>query len=412
MNFNTKLLHGKSVQPYSDGATLPAIAQVSAFAYESAEQHEKVFTHKAMGYAYTRIGNPTVAAFEQRVCELEGGSSALACSSGMAAVTLALINILTAGDEIITSSGLYGGTLDLFKDLEKFGIKTHFVNPLTKENASKVINDRTRVIFGEVVSNPALNVLDIKSISEFAHEHNIPLIVDSTTATPAVINPIKLGADIVVHSSSKYINGGGNSISGIIVDSGRFKWDFDKFKALEDFSKYQNMAYMVRLRTDTWENFGSCLAPQNAYYNIIGMETLGLRMQRVNENADKLARALNEIDGITVNYLSLNSHPYHELYKTELNGNGGAILTIRVGSREKAYKVINNLKYVHIASNIGDIRTLAIHPQSTLYIHSDKAQQEAAGVYEDTIRISVGIEDAEDLIYDFTQAIEKANEES
>lgn len=408
MKFNTSLLHGKSTKSYADHSTLPPIAQVSAFGYESAQEQEKVFQHKAFGYAYTRIGNPTLTAFEQRISDIEHATGGVACSSGMAAVTISLLNVLTTGDEIITTSNLYGGTLDLFKDLEKFGIKTNFVSELNPEQLDKYFNERTKVIFGEVVSNPALQVLDIETVAGYAHERSIPLIVDATTVTPYVIRPIDHGADIVVHSSSKYINGSGNSISGIILDGGRFKWDFEKFPALADFKRYGNMAYLVRLKTDLWENFGSCLAPFNAYLNVIGLETMGLRVEQINKNAKALAKALSEIDGVKVSHLSLEDHPYYELCQKQLGGYGGGILTFRVGSKEKAYKTLNALKYVTIASNIGDVRTLAIHPRSTLYIKSSDEEAAAAGVYDDTIRVSVGIEDSEDLIEDFRQAIEQS----
>ena len=409
MRFNTKLLHGKSTKKYADNSTLPPIAQVSAFGYESAEEQEKVFQHKASGYAYTRIGNPTIAAFEQRISELENAAGGVACSSGMAAVTISLLNVLSSGDEIITTSNLYGGTLDLFKDLEKLGIKTNYVSELNSHELDLYFNEHTKVIFGEVVSNPALQVLDIKAVSDYAHSKGIPLIVDATTVTPYVIRPIELGADIVVHSSSKYINGGGNSISGIILDSGKFKWDFEKFSALKEFKKYGNLAYLIRLKTDLWENFGSCLAPFNAYLNIVGLETLGLRIEQINRNARALAVALAKLDGITVSYLSLPDHPYYDLCTSQLKGYGGGILTFRVGSKEKAFKILNALQFATIASNIGDVRTLAIHPKSTLYIKSTDEEAAAAGVYDDTIRVSVGIEDSEDLIEDFTQAIEKAS---
>ncbi len=409
MNFNTKLLHSKSVKPYDKNATLPPIAQVTAFSYDSAEEQAKVFQHQAAGFVYTRVSNPTVAAFEQRINDLEGGNACIACSSGMSAITLALLNMLCAGDEIIASSGLYGGSIDLFEDLEKFGITTHYVKHLTKEEMEPFVNEHTRVIFGELIGNPSLDILDIPAVSAYAHEIGVPLVVDSTTATPYLANPLSLGADVVVHSSSKYINGGGNSVSGVIVDGGKFKWNFEKHKALSGYKKFGVMAYTVRLRTDIWENMGGCLSPQNAFMNIVGMETLGLRMQRICENAAAVAKALSEIPGVIANHPTLPTHPEHHLVNEELRGLGGGILTFRVGSKEKAFKVLNALKLVTRASNIGDVRTLAIHPASTLYIRRNEEQKASAGVYDDLIRVSVGIEDAEDLIADFKQAIEAAN---
>ncbi|MEE3420472.1 MAG: PLP-dependent transferase [Lachnospiraceae bacterium] len=408
MEFNTKLLHGKAVKPYDEGATIPPIAQVTAFAYPSAEDQEKVFTHKAAGFAYSRIGNPTVAAFEQRMNELEGGNACIACSSGMSAVTLALMNILCAGDEIIAGAGLYGGTIDLFEDLTKFGIKTHFVKHVTPEEIEPFVNEHTRVIYGELIGNPGLAIMDVPSVAAYAHSKGLPLIVDATTTTPYVANPLKLGADVVVHSTSKYLNGGGNSVSGVIVDGAKFKWDFDRFQALAGYKKFGILAYTIRLRTDIWENFGACLSPMNAFMNIVGLETLGLRMERITSNAKKLAEALSRIEGVTVNYPTLSTSPYHELAERELRGLGGGILTFRVGSKEKAFRILDSLTYVTRASNLGDVRTLALHPQSTLYNRSSREMQEAAGVYADTIRVSVGIEDIDDLIWDFENAIKNA----
>lgn len=408
MNFNTRLLHGKAVKKYADGATIPQISQVTAFQYDSAEEQERVFQHKAAGFAYSRIGNPTVAAFEQRINELESGNAAIACSSGMSAITIALLNMLCAGDEVIAGRGLYGGTIDLFEDLTKLGIVTKYVDHVKVEEIEPLVTDKTRLIFGEVIGNPGLDVMDIPRVAEYAHSLGIPLMVDATTATPYLVHPLTLGANFVIHSSSKYINGGGNSISGVIIDGATFDWDFDKFNALDGYRQFGPLAYTIRLRTDIWENLGACLSPFNAFMNVIGMETLGLRMEKICSNADALAHALDEIQGIQVNYLTLNSNPYHELAERQFGGKGGGILTFRAGSKEKAYKILDGLQYVTRASNIGDIRTLAIHPSSTLYIRSTKEQQAAAGVFDDTIRVSVGIEDVDDLIEDFRQAIHQS----
>lgn len=403
--FNTRLLHGRTATGYGQREILPPISQVTAFQYENMEELEKVFRHKSMGYAYTRIGNPTLSAFEQKLSELEGGAGAVCCSSGMSAISTALLALCGSGDEIIAGSGLYGGTIDLFRDLEKLGIHTTFLQDMRKETLEAAITDRTRVIFGELISNPSLKVLDIPEVSETAHAAGIPLLVDATTATPYLAHPLALGADVVIHSTSKYINGGGNSIGGIIIDGGRFPWNFEKHTALSDFRKYGKMAFLLRLRTDIWENLGGCMAPLNAFLSYTGMDTLGLRMERISENADALARALDREPDITVNYLTLESHPCHAYVDEMLGGHGGGILTFRCGTKERAFRVINALKYALIASNIGDLRTLVIHPASTLYVHSDEQEREAAGVFDDTIRVSVGIEDKEDLIRDFLQAL-------
>ncbi len=378
--FNTKLLHGKTSKSFPNREILPPISQVTAFRYDSMEELERVFLHKSMGYAYSRIGNPTITAFEQRIQELEGGNC------------------------------LYGGTIGLFHDLEKWGIHIVYVKDLTEETVKPLINAHTKAIFGELISNPSLKVMNVPSISRLAHEAGIPLIVDSTTATPFIARPLELGADIVIHSTSKYLNGGGNSIGGVIVDGGTFRWNFEKHTALREFKKFGKLALSVRLRTDTWENLGGCMAPMNAFLSYIGTDTLGLRMQRICENADRLAHALDQMKGIQVSYLTLPSHPCYEEAKDILDGYGGGILSFRAGSKERAFRIINSLKYACIASNIGDVRTLVIHPASTLYIQASKEEMQAAGVYEDTVRVSVGIESADDLIADFTEAINNSRE--
>ncbi|MBQ5332379.1 MAG: O-acetylhomoserine aminocarboxypropyltransferase/cysteine synthase [Oscillospiraceae bacterium] len=409
MNFNTALLHQSFGGDKASGATLAPICQASAFAHESAEKLEAIFNSKAAGYAYTRISNPTVDSFEQRIAALEKGIGAVACSSGMAAVTMSLLNILQSGDEVIAGSALFGGTIDLFGDLEAFGIKTVFTEEVTAESVSRLATDKTKAVFTELIGNPKLNVTDVKAVSEAAHRIGVPLIVDSTTATPYLINPFDHGADIVVHSSSKYINGSGNSISGVIIDSGNFNWDCSRYRGFEEYRKFGKFAYIAKLRNGIWRNMGACLAPMNAYLNSIGLETLGLRMERLCDNSKKLAEFFEADGRVKVNYPALPSSPYFELVDSELKGMGGAIITIRAGSREKAYKLINSLKYASVATNIGDVRTLVIHPASTIYTHSTEEQRINAGVYDDTIRISVGIEDIDDLIADFKNAIEKAN---
>lgn len=407
MNFNTALLHKNNPCEKATGATLTPIYQVSAFAQGSAEQLENVFNNKASGFAYTRISNPTVSAFESRMSALEKGIGAVACSSGMTAVSMSLLNILQAGDEVIAGSGLFGGTIDLFGDLAEFGITTRFVEQVTAEEITPLINEKTKAVFAELVGNPNLEIVDLKAVSAVCHANGIPLIIDSTTATPYLINPADFGADIIVHSTSKYINGGGNSISGVIIDSGNFKWDFTRHKKLAKYAKFGQFAYLMSLRNGIWRNFGGCLAPMNAFMNSVGLETLGLRMERCCENALALAEFFENTESISVNYPALPSSKSYRLCKELLGGKGGAILTIRAGSKERAFRLINGLKLATNATNIGDVRTLVIHPASTIYAHSTAEQKLHAGVFEDTIRISVGIEDKEDLIDDFKQSIEK-----
>ena len=323
----------------------------------------------------------------------------------MTAVSMSLLNILQAGDEVIAGSALFGGTIDLFGDLAEFGITTRFVEHVSADEISLLINEKTKAIFAELVGNPNLEIVDLKAVSAAAHANGIPLIIDSTTATPYLINPADFGADIIVHSTSKYINGGGNSISGVIIDSGNFKWDYTKHPKLAKYKKFGQFAYLMSLRNGIWRNFGGCMAPMNAFMNSVGMETLGLRMERCCENALALAEFFESTESISVNYPALPSSRSYRLCQEQLGGKGGAILTIRAGSKERAFRLINGLKLATNATNIGDVRTLVIHPASTIYAHSTDEQKIHAGVFEDTIRISVGIEDKEDLIDDFKQSI-------
>ena len=405
MKFNTRLLHDK-VTREKFGATLPPIYQSSAFEQETAEDLAGIFENKKMGYCYTRVANPTVAAFENRITALEGGIASVATASGMAALSCALLNILEAGDEIISSASLYGGTIDLFRDIEAFGIKTRYVTNNNWEEIENSFNEKTKVVFAETIGNPCLDVTDIDKLSEIAHSHGVPLIIDNTTATPYLIRAIEHGADIVVNSSSKYINGSSNSISGILTDSGHFKWTADKFPRLADYIKFGPMAYIARLRNGLYRNIGACLSPLNAYMNLIGLETLGLRMDRQCRNALELAKWFEDtFPDIVVNYPGLDSSCFHEIADRQLNGGYGAILTIRVGSKKRAFEIMNKLTIPYILSNIGDTKTLVVHPSSTISLHSPKEELINAGVFDDLIRISVGIEDVEDLIEDFGKAI-------
>ena len=398
--FNTGLLHGTN-EKYPQGATQVPIYQSSAFRHDSAEDLEKIFDNKKMGFSYTRINNPTVESFEKRVTMLEDGIGSVACASGMAALTNAFLNILQAGDEIVAACGLYGGTVELFDDLKPFGISVKYVKENKPEAFEAEITEKTRLVFAETIGNPKLDVTDIQAVAEVAHKHDVPLIVDNTVATPYLIQPLKLGADIVVHSSSKYINGSSDAISGILVCGKGLKWDPDRYPGLAPYRKFGPFAYIAKLRNGLFRNTGACLAPQNAFLNNLGLETLGLRMQRQCDNALELARFLQGLGGdIEVNYPGLEESPYHEIAEKQFRNGYGAIVTVRTGSKEKAFSIINSLKIPLIISNIGDTKTLVIHPESTIAAHISD------GVFEDLIRISVGIEDVEDLKEDFKQAIE------
>ena len=410
MNFNTALLHEGVDKKEKYGATLTPIYQSSAFYQQTADDLAGIFANKAPGYCYTRVANPTISVFENRINKLEGGVGTIAAASGMAALFNSITNIVRSGDEIISSASLYGGTIDLFTDLEAFGIVTRYVENNNWEEIEAAINDKTRLIFAETIGNPSLDVTDIDKLSELAHSHGLPLIVDNTCATPYLIRAIEHGADIVVNSSSKYINGSSNSISGVLTDSGKFKWDKERYPGLADYIKFGPYAYIAKLRNGLFRNTGACLSPQTAFLNSLGLETLGLRMERQCSNAEKLAHFLEDnYKDFTVNYPGLESSPWHEIAQREFKNGYGAIITLRVGSKENAFKLLDSLNIAYRLSNIGDTKTLVIHPASTISLHSTKKQQEDAGVFDDLIRISVGIEDFEDLRDDFVQAIDKLN---
>lgn len=411
MKFETALLHGNFKGDTNTGATLSPIYQASAFGQETAEQIEKIFHNQAPGFAYTRISNPTVASFENRITYLEGGIGSVATSSGMAAITAAFLNILKSGDEIVSKNSIFGGTLDLFNDLESFGITTHLVEDITKEELDAVVNENTKVVFAETIGNPKLDVTDIEKAAQLIHSYNLPFVLDNTTATTYLVKGIECGADIIINSSSKYINGNSNSISGIITDSGNFKWTAEKYPTMKNYIKFGRFAFIAKLRNDTFRNIGCCLSPMNAYYNSLGLETLSLRMERHCQNALKLAEVLEGLKGVrSVNYPLLKSSPYYETAKNQFNNKGGGIFTISLYTKERAFAFINQLKYAINITNIGDTKTLVIHPSSTIYAHSTLGEQEKAGVYEDLIRVSVGIESIEDLIDDFRQALDFVNE--
>lgn len=408
MGFNTALLHQPTGGDPVTGATLTPVYQSSAFSHGSAEEVEKIFENKAFGFSYTRINNPTVEAFEKKVTALEGGIGSVACASGMAALTNAFLNILQAGDEILSAPGLYGGTIDLFRDFEAFGIKTRYAAENTPEAFEAQVNERTRLIFAETIGNPRLDVTDISGLAQVAHSHDLPLIIDNTTATPFLVRVLDLGGDIVVNSSSKYMNGNSDAISGILTDGGTYRWTKEKYPGLKDYVKFGKMAYVAKLRNGLFRNTGACLSPQNAFLNCLGLETLGLRMERQCENALELASFLSQLDkSIAVNYPGLPDSPWHELAKRQFHNGFGGIITFRAGSKERAFQIINRLKVPLIVSNIGDTKTLVIHPASTISLHCTAGEKIASGVYDDLIRISVGIENIEDLKADFEQAFKE-----
>ena len=403
MERETKLLHLAEHYPEFKGATQVPIFQTSAFAHESAEALEAVFAGTKAGFAYTRIGNPTVNHFELCMAQLEGGFAATACSSGSAAIACTLLNLLKTGDEIIVPTGLYGGTLDFFKDIGPLGIRAVFAEDFSAENVRRYITDNTRAIFAEAIGNPKLNVVDITALAALAHSYDIPLIIDSTTATPVLVNPLQLGADLVIHSSSKYINGNGSAISGVIVDGASYNWNNGKYEHFGDYLRFGKMAFTARLKNSVWRDIGACLAPMNAFLNSNGLETLSLRMERICANAKALADFLTVYGEVNYPYFRYRSLCEQQFYQ----GMAGGILTLRLGTKERAFRVINRLQFALNASNIGDSKTLVVHPASTIFAHSTKEQQAQAGVFDDMIRISVGIENIADLLADFENALKE-----
>lgn len=410
MKYDTSLLHGNFKGDTGTGATLVPVYQSSAFGQETAEQIEKIFHNKAAGFAYTRISNPTTASFENRITYLEGGIASVAVSSGMAAISATFLNILSSGDEIISKNSIFGGTLDLFKDFENLGIKIHLIDEITEDEMKKYVNENTKAVFAETIGNPKLDVTDVKNASEIVHSFGLPFILDNTTATTYLVKGIDLGADIIINSASKYINGNSNSISGVITDSGNFKWNVEKYPIMKDYVKFGKFAFSAKLKNDTFRNLGCCVSPMNSYYNSLGLETLSLRMERHCSNALALAESLEGLDGVReVVYPMLKSSPYYDIANSQFNGKGGGILTLRLFTKERAFAFINQLKYAINITNIGDTKTLVIHPSSTIYAHSNEEEQAKAGVYDDLIRVSVGIEDIEDLKQDFKDALDYVN---
>jgi len=408
LKYDTSLLHGNFKGDAGTGATLVPVYQSSAFGQETAEQIEKIFHNKAAGFAYTRISNPTTASFENRITYLEGGIASVAVSSGMAAISATFLNILSSGDEIISKNSIFGGTLDLFKDFENLGIKIHLIDEITEDEMKKYVNENTKAVFAETIGNPKLDVTDVKKASEIVHSFGLPFILDNTTATTYLVKGIDLGADIIINSASKYINGNSNSISGVITDSGNFKWTVEKYPIMKDYVKFGKFAFSAKLKNDTFRNLGCCVSPMNSYYNSLGLETL--RMERHCSNALALAESLEGLDGVReVVYPMLKSSHYYDIANSQFNGKGGGILTLRLFTKERAFAFINQLKYAINITNIGDTKTLVIHPSSTIYAHSNEEEQIKAGVYGDLIRVSVGIEDIEDLKQDFKDALDYVN---
>lgn len=414
-------VHGGLKPDPVTGARAVPIYQNNAYQFQSTEHAANLFALKEAGYIYTRIHNPTVTVFEERVALLEGGVGSLAVSSGMAAITLAILNIAQAGDEIVSASTLYGGTYNLFATtLPKYGIKVTLVDPDDPENFKAAITDKTKAIFAETIGNPSLRILDIEKVSEIAHAAGIPLIIDNTFATPYLCRPIEHGADIVIHSATKWLLGNGTTLGGIIVDGGKFDWNSPKYPGFtEPDPSYHNLvysealgsvAYIIKARVQLLRDLGPSLSPQNAFQFTLGLETLHVRMKEHIANTKELLSYLQQHPAIDwISYPGNEDHPDYELADKYLPKGAGSVVVFGIkGGREAGAKLIDSLElWAHVA-NVGDAKSLIIHPASTTHQQLDEEGLIASGVTEDLIRISVGIENVEDLIEDLEQAIEKA----
>ncbi|HEY4554271.1 MAG TPA: O-acetylhomoserine aminocarboxypropyltransferase/cysteine synthase family protein [Bacillaceae bacterium] len=418
----TILLHGAQ-EPDETGSRAVPVYRTTSYVFENTEHAQKLFGLEVAGNIYSRIMNPTVDVFEKRIAQLEGGSAAVALSSGMAAIAFSILNIARAGDEIVAATDLYGGTYNLFSiTLPKYGINVKFVDATVPENFRKAITPKTKAVFGEIIGNPSLNVLDVEAVANIAHENNIPLIVDNTFATPYLCTPISWGADIVVHSATKWIGGHGTVIGGIVVDSGKFNWNNEKFpEFVEPDRSYHGIRYGIdvpeaafatKLRVQLLRDFGACLSPDNAFAFLQGLETLHLRIPRHVENAKATAEFLENNEAVEwVSYPGLESHPSYELAKKYLAKGPGAIVVFGIkGGREAGRKTIDNVNLFSHVANVGDAKSLIIHPASTTHQQLSVEELKATGVTEELIRLAVGLEAIEDITEDLGQAIEKAVE--
>ncbi|PLR79318.1 O-acetylhomoserine aminocarboxypropyltransferase [Bacillus sp. V3-13] len=403
------------------GARAVPIYQNNAYQFKNTEHAANLFGLKEEGYIYTRIHNPTVTVFEERVAQLEGGIGALAVSSGMAAITTAILNVAEAGDEIVASANLYGGTYNLFAvTLPKYGIKVKFVDSTDPNEIKQAITEKTKAVFAETIGNPSLRVLDIEAVAEVAHSAGVPLIIDNTFATPYLCRPIEHGADIVIHSATKWLVGNGTTLGGIIVDGGKFDWSSAKFPGFnEPDSSYHGLVYsealgpaafIVKARVQLLRDLGPALSPQNAFQFTLGLETLHVRMKEHIANTKIMIEYLENHPAVKwILYPGHDSHPDKKLAEKYLPKGPGSVVVFGIeGGRKAGEKLINSLSlWAHVA-NVGDAKSLIIHPASTTHQQLDADGLAAAGVPEDLIRLSIGIENAEDLIEDLEQAIEKA----
>lgn len=419
--FDTLAVHHGQAPDSDYGSRAVPIYQTTSYVFESAEHASKLFALEADGHIYSRMSNPTVDVFEKRMAALEGGVSAIATSSGQAAITLALLTLAKPGDEIIASSNIYGGTYNLLDaTLRRAGINVIFVPGTDPKQFEEKITDKTKAIFAETIGNPSLHVLDIEETAKVAHAHGIPLVIDSTFTTPYITKPIEWGTDIVIHSATKWIGGHGTAIAGVIIDSGNFPWDSGRFPEFTEpdptyhgvrfYEKFGREAFASKVRAQLLRDYGASLSPFNAFLLLIGLETLHLRMQRHCENALKLAQYLEQHEAVEwVRYPGLSGHESYENAKKYFkNGFGGIVVFGVKGDRKTAAKVLDETKLWSHLANVGDAKSLIIHPATTTHQQLSKEDLVKTGVTEEMIRLSCGIEDFEDIKEDLNQALQKA----
>ena len=420
--FETLSLHaGQETADSATNARAVPIYQTSSYVFDSPEHAADLFGLRQFGNIYTRIMNPTQDAFERRIAALEGGVGALATASGQSAETLAILNIAEAGDEIISSASLYGGTYNLFHyTLPKLGITVRFVDSRDPENFRPAINERTKAIFAETVGNPRLDTLDIQAVADIAHENGLPLILDNTLPTPYLVQPFKHGCDIIIHSATKFIGGHGTSIGGVIVDSGKFDWTSGRFPGFtEPDPSYHglryvealgNIAYIIKARVQLLRDLGPAVAPFNSFLFLQGLETLPLRMERHSQNALRIAEFLEGHPSVNwVSYPGLKSHPQHELAAKYHTHGYGAILGFGIkGGLEAGKQLIRHVELFSHLANVGDAKSLIIHPASTTHSQLTPDEQFETGVTPDFVRLSIGLETVDDLIDDLDQALRAA----
>ncbi|WP_374640379.1 O-acetylhomoserine aminocarboxypropyltransferase/cysteine synthase family protein [Hydrogenophaga sp.] len=416
----TLAIHAGQIPDAATGARALPIYQTTSFVFDSADHAASLFNLQTFGNVYSRLSNPTVAALEERVAALENGRAAVATASGMAAEALALTTLLQAGDHVVAAGALYGGSVTMLAvNLKKFGIETTFVDATDPEAFAAAIRSNTRALYAETLGNPSMVVLDIQAIADVAHAHGLPLVVDNTVPSPFLCNPIRFGADIVVHSATKYLAGHGTTLGGLVVESGRFNWANGKFPGMTEpspgyhgvkfFETFGDFAFTMRCRMEGLRVFGASLAPTSAWQILQGVETLPLRMERHCANALAVAQYLQNDPRVGwVSYPGLASHPQHDLMKRQMRGASGLLAFGVKGGMAAGVKFIESAQFMSHLVNIGDTRTLISHPASTTHRQLDEAQQLAAGVPPDMVRISVGLEHIDDILWDIDQALDRA----